>query len=72
MVFSFTITISIETINGIMEEKEKVIEHISALRKGLNLLGRNRKVVLSHHKTFELVDELEERAKEISEILNKE
>ena len=70
MVFSFTITISIETINGIMEEK--VIEHISALRKGLNLLGRNRKVVLSHHKTFELVDELEERAKEISEILNKE
>ncbi len=55
-----------------MEKKEKLKEHVEALTLGLNLLGRNRKTVLPHHKAFELVDELEIRIQEISEILKSE
>ena len=42
-----------------MNDKEKLIKNTEIIKKGLNLLGRNRKTVLSHHKTFELTDELE-------------
>jgi len=35
----------------------------------LTLLGRNRKTVLSHHKAFELTDELEAKAEEIKSLL---
>ena len=48
-----------------MNNKEKLIENAEILKKGINLLGRNRKTVLSHHKTFELTDELEARIEEI-------
>ena len=48
-----------------MNDKEKLIENTEIIKKGLNLLGRNRKTVLSHHKTFELTDKLEERVEEI-------
>ena len=48
-----------------MNNKEKLIENAEILKRGLNLLGRNRKTVLSHHKTFELTDELEARIKEV-------
>ena len=44
-----------------MNNKHKLIEKAEVLKKGLKLLGRNRKTVLSHHKTFELTDELEAR-----------
>ena len=50
-----------------MDDKQKLIENVEVLKKGIKLLGRNRKTVLSHHKTFELTDELEVR---IEEMLN--
>ncbi len=48
-----------------MNNKEKLIENAEFLKRGINLLSRNRKTVLSHHKTFELTDELEARIEEI-------
>tara|TARA_B100001750_G_C14962635_1_gene329045 strand:- start:183 stop:362 length:180 start_codon:yes stop_codon:yes gene_type:complete len=48
-----------------MNNKEKLIENAEILKRGLNLLGRNRKTVLSHHKTFELTDDLEARIEEM-------
>ena len=55
-----------------MNDKEKLIENTKIIKKGLNLLGRNRKTVLSHHKTFELTDELEERVEEMLVSLKEE
>ena len=48
-----------------MNDKEKLIKNTEIIKKGLNLLGRNRKTVLSHHKTFELTDELEAKVEEM-------
>ena len=48
-----------------MNNKEKLIENAEFLKRGINLLGRNRKMVLSHQKTFELTDELEARIEKI-------
>ena len=48
-----------------MNNKQKLIENAEVLKKGLKLLGRNRKTVLSHHKTFKLTDELEARNQRI-------
>ena len=48
-----------------MNDKEKLIENTEIIKKGLNLLGRNRKTVLSHHKTFELTDDLEAKVEEM-------
>lgn len=55
-----------------MNNKEKLIENAEFLKRGLNLLGRNRKTVLSHHKTFELTDELEARIEKILVALKEE
>ena len=55
-----------------MNNKNKLIENAEILKKGISLLGRNRKTVLSHHKTFELTDELEIKIKEILEDLREE
>ena len=55
-----------------MNNKEKVIKNAEVLKRGINLLGRNRKTVLSHHKTFELTDELEAKVEEILVCLKEE
>ena len=55
-----------------MNDKEKLIENTEIIKKGLNLLGRNRKTVLSHHKTFELTDELEVKVEEMLVYLKEE
>ena len=55
-----------------MNNKQKLIESAEVLKKGLKLLGRNRKTVLSHHKTFELTDGLEARIEEILNDLKQE
>ena len=55
-----------------MNNKEKLIENTEIIKKGLNLLGRNRKTVLSHHKTFELTDELEAKVEEMLLCLKEE
>ena len=39
-------------------DNDALKEHAEALSKGLNLLSRDRKVVMPHNKTFDLVDEL--------------
>ena len=55
-----------------MNDKEKLIENTEIIKKGLNLLGRNRKTVLSHHKTLELTDELEAKVEEVLVYLKEE
>ena len=55
-----------------MNNKQKLIDSAEVLKKGLKLLGRNRKTVLSHHKTFELADELEARIEEMLNDLKQE
>ncbi|MFM1569006.1 MAG: hypothetical protein ACKJRR_02935 [SAR86 cluster bacterium] len=55
-----------------MNDKEKLIENTEIIKKGLNLLGRNRKTVLSHHKTFELTDDLEAKVEEMLVCLKEE
>ena len=55
-----------------MNNKQKLIESAEVLKKGLKLLGRNRKTVLSHNKTFELTDELEARIEEMLSDLKQE
>ena len=55
-----------------MNNKQKLIENAEVLKKGLKLLGKNRKTVLSPHKTFELTDELEARIEEMLSDLKQE
>ena len=55
-----------------MNDKENLIENTEIIKKGLNLLGRNRKTVLSHHKTFELTDDLEAKVEEMLVCLKEE
>ena len=51
-----------------MENKEKLKQNAQELKKGLELLSRDRKVVLPHNKAFDLVDELREKVDEIINI----
>ena len=51
-----------------MENKEKLKQNAQELKKGLELLSRDRKVVLPHNKAFYLVDELQEKVDEIINI----
>ncbi|MDG2060701.1 MAG: hypothetical protein P8J93_02650 [SAR86 cluster bacterium] len=53
-----------------MINEEKTKENLEEVIKGLNLLSRERKVVLSHHKAFDLVDDLKNRMNEIKQSLN--
>ena len=55
-----------------MNNKHKLIENVEVLKRGIKLLGRNRKTVLSHHKTFELTDELEAGIEELLNDLKQE
>ena len=48
-----------------MNNREELISKVEEVKRGLSILGRNRKTVLSHHKTFELTDELEARIEEV-------
>ena len=53
-----------------MINEEKTKENLEEVIKGLNLLSRERKVVLSHHKEFDLVDDLKNRMNENKQTLN--
>ena len=55
------------TLNINMENKSKIIESAEELKKGLDLLSRERKVVMPHNKAFDHVDRLKEK---IDEIIN--
>ena len=50
-----------------MENKIKIIESAEELKKGLDLLSRERKVLMPHNKAFDHVDKLKEK---IDEIIN--
>ena len=49
----------------------KIIENLEKLKKMLVLLSEERKVVLSHHKTFEHVEKLRTIVNESINIANK-
>ncbi|HJL95367.1 MAG TPA: hypothetical protein QF379_00025 [SAR86 cluster bacterium] len=51
-----------------MENRDKLKESAQELKKGLELLSRDRKVVLPHNKAFDLVDELREQVDKILSI----
>ena len=51
-----------------MENKEKLKQNAQELKKGLELLSRDRNVVLPHNKAFDLVDDLKEKVDEIIDI----
>ena len=49
----------------------KIIENLEKLKKMLVLLSEERKVVLSHHKTFEHVEEMRSIVNESIEMVDK-
>ena len=50
-----------------MDNKDKIIESAEELKRGLELLSRERKVVMPHNKAFDNVDKLKVK---IDEIIN--
>ena len=48
-----------------MENKTKLIESAQELKKGLDLLSRERKVEMPHNKAFAHVDQLKVKVDEI-------
>ena len=48
-----------------MENKDKLIESAQELKKGLDLLSRERKVVMPHNKAFDHIDQLRVKVDEI-------
>ena len=46
---------------------KEIISKLDELDNGLKKLSTDRKVVLSHHKTFELVDDLREIVKDLKD-----
>ena len=51
-----------------MENKTKLIESAQELKKGLDLLSRERKVVMPHYKAFDHVDQLKVKVDEIIDL----
>jgi len=49
----------------------KILENLEKLKKMLVLLSEERKVVLSHHKTFEHVEKMRSIVDESIEVVNK-
>ena len=54
-----------------MENSEDLTYHLTQLKRGLDLLSRERKVVLPHNKAFDLVDDLKVNLENINNILDK-
>ena len=52
--------------------ENKIIENLEQLKKMLVLLSEERKVVLSHHKTFEHVEKMRAIVNESIEMANKQ
>ena len=49
----------------------KIVENLEKLKKMLVLLSEERKVVLSHHKTFDHVEKMRSIVNESLEMVNK-
>ena len=50
----------------------ELVENLKQIENGLVNLSKDRNVVLPHHKTFELVEQMRESVKKSLEILNNE
>ena len=50
---------------------ERILENLERLKKMLILLSEERKVVLSHHKTFEHVEKMRTIVNESIDMVNK-
>ena len=50
----------------------ELIENLKQIQNGLVKLSKDRKVVLPHHKTFELVEEMRQSVKRSLEIASNE
>lgn len=50
---------------------QKLIENLEFVQSRLKWLSKDRKIVLPHHKTFDLVDELMDKVSESIDIAKK-
>ena len=50
---------------------KKIIENLEFVHSRLKWLSKDRKIVLPHHKTFDLVDELMNKVSESIELAKK-
>ena len=50
---------------------KRLTDNLEFVLKKLKILSKDRKVVLSHYETFELVEELREKIQESLEIVKK-
>lgn len=55
-----------------MSDLKKALSDAEALKKGLFLMGRDRKMALSNHITVDLIDSLEATAAELVKTLQQE
>ena len=53
-----------------MSQVSEMKDNATAIRDGLQKIGKNRTVALSVHVTKELIEELEERAEKLVEQIN--
>ena len=62
--------INYNLVTKIIFMNNKILENLEQLKKMLVLLSEDRKVVLSHHKTFEHVEKLRSIVNESIEMAN--
>ena len=63
-------SINYNLITKIIFMNNKILENLEQLKKMLVLLSEDRKVVLSHHKTFEHVEKMRSIVNESIEMAN--
>jgi len=62
--------INYNLVTKIIFMNDKILENLEQLKKMLVLLSEDRKVVLSHHKTFEHVEKMRSIVNESIEMAN--
>ena len=62
--------INYNLVTKIIFMNNKILENLEQLKKMLVLLSEDRKVVLSHHKTFEHVEKMRSIVNESIEMVN--
>ena len=59
------------SLSSAINMDNKTSRAIAELRKGLNLLSRDRPVVIPHHKAFALVEQMQEHLADVEKALQK-
>ena len=62
--------INYNLVTKVIFMNNKILENLEQLKKMLVLLSEDRKVVLSHHKTFEHVEKMRSIVNESIEMVN--